>query len=102
MITVTVAAGTMTFVGPEHLLERPSQEEIGRRITENAWCSQFARHHVEWQFRLGYIETRLQLEYLCSEVGSDLSSYCYKNAVRMTANPLPRTVRGQRVRRGGH
>jgi hypothetical protein len=92
MITVTVAAGTLTFVGPAGLLERPSDEEIRRRIATAA-VPEFDRGRAGGQHKLGLIETRLQLEFLCA--GGNLHSFCQQRGVLVSANPRPR---GRRLR----
>jgi hypothetical protein len=92
-ITVMVAGGTLSFTGPAELLERPSDEEVRRRIAETPWRLDFDRFHVEDQHRLGHIETRLQLEYLCA--GGNLHTFCSSRGVHMMAHPRPRGRRGR-------
>jgi hypothetical protein len=92
MITVHVGGGTLSLSGPADLLGRPADDEIKVRIAANLWNSDFHRLHVEGQHRLGHIETRLQLEFLCTQqaICADFGSYCYRHGVLMTANPRPR------------
>lgn len=90
--SVTVAGGTLTFAGPAELLERPSDTEIAGRI-DSAPVSDFDRDHARGQHKLGLIETRLQLEYLCT--GGNLHSFCHARGVQMVAHPRPR---GRRLR----
>jgi hypothetical protein len=89
-ITVAVAGGTLTFTGPAELLERPADDEISRRIAESS-RSTFDRHHAESQRKLGLIETRVQLEYLCT--GGNLHTFCRDRGIQVTAHPRPRGLR---------
>jgi hypothetical protein len=97
MMTVTVAGGTMTLTGPAELLQRPSDGEIRARIAATVWRTAFDRVHVEGLHRLGYIETRFQLEYSCSEqgIGANLHGFALKHGVRVSANPRPRGGRSR-------
>lgn len=90
--TVAVAGGTLTFTGPAELLVRPMDEEVRARIA-TAPVSDFDRLHAKDQHRLGLIETRIQLEYLC--VGGNLHTVCRERGVMVTAHPRPR---GRRLR----
>lgn len=96
-VTVTVAGGTMTFVGPAELLERPSDDEIRARIAETTWRTDFDRFHVEGLHKLGHLETRFQLEFGCCQqgIGGNLHSFAQANGIRITGHPRPR---GRRLR----
>jgi hypothetical protein len=92
-ITVYVAGGTLSFTGPADLLARPTDEEVRRRIAESPERPEFDQLHAASQHRLGYIETRVQLEYLCA--GGELHTFCRTQGVTVTAHPRPR---GRRLR----
>ncbi len=90
-----VRSGVLDFVGPARLLESPSDEEIRARIAQVQWQSAGCREFAESQHRLGYIRTRFELEYLCSEPGinDNLNSFALRNGVTVVANPRPRNRR---------
>lgn len=86
-VTISVSGGTMAFRGPREILERPSDDEIRTRIAGSSRTA-FDRHHAESQHKLGLIETRVQLEYLCT--GGNLHTFCRERGVQVTAHPRPR------------
>jgi hypothetical protein len=64
----TLKSGGLRLHGPADLLETPTDEEIRARIAETPWHTGFARKAAQEDHRLGLIETRAQLEWLCAEV----------------------------------
>ena len=91
----TVAKGTLTLSGPAELLETPSDPEIRERIGATAWRADFYRLGAESDHRLGLIETRFQLNYVCSQPGisGNIISYGIANRVAVRANPRSRKRR---------
>lgn len=93
VITVYVGGRTLSFTGPAEWLERPTDAEIDRRLTE-APIGDFEREHARGQHKHGFIETRIQLEYFCTGPG-DLHTVCRKHGVQVQSHPRHR---GRRLR----
>ena len=89
---MTLSDQSMTFTGPAELLEHPSPDEIRERIEQTTWRTAFDQAFAESQHRLGYIETRFQLDYLCSEPGiaTNLISFGLQHGVTVRSNRRPR------------
>lgn len=90
-----VAKGTLTLTGPEELLQTPSDAEIRERIAATPWRTDFYRVGADSDHRMGLIETRFQLEYICSQPGisGNIVSYGIAHGVAVRANPRPRKRR---------
>jgi hypothetical protein len=86
------AQGTLTLTGPADLLDTPTDAEIRDRIAATSWRTAFDRLGAESDHRLGLIETRFQLNYVCSQPGisGNIISYGIANGVAVRANPRSR------------
>ena len=89
--TRNAAQGTLTFIGPADLLETPSDAEIRARIAATPWRTEFDKVGAESDHSLGLIETRFQLNYMCSQPGiASNISFGLAHGVAVRANPRSR------------
>lgn len=93
-------SGSLRLMGPEELLETPASAEIEAAIAAAPWRTGFARMGALEDSRLGLIETRIQLEYLCAEafLSDAFPSWARRRGVTtetiVRARPTARTAAG--------
>lgn len=63
-----IRLGTLRLVGPAELLAQPTDAEIADRFAATTWRIAFNEAGARSDHRLGLIETRVQLDYICAQV----------------------------------
>lgn len=88
-----IAKGTTQLTGPDALVEQPPAEEIQRRIEETPFRSEFSRLIAREDCRMGLIESRVQLDFHCADLGffARFPDYAKAHGVRMENIVHPRS-----------